>query len=54
MACTEWSERCGGSRVKASKDRVDYEFLEKSAKDVEMDELMETLQASGLGGGMGA
>lgn len=57
VACEDWSERCSDSRVKAPKGRKDFEFEKKSAKDIEMEELMETLQASGMGGmggGMGA
>lgn len=54
VACEEWSERCSGSRIKAPKGREDFAFEEKSAKDVEMDDLMEVLQASGMGGSMGA
>lgn len=48
VMCEDWSERCSGKRVKAPKDRQDFEFMEKSAKDFEMDDLMASLQ--GMGG----
>lgn len=53
VACEDWSERCRGKRVKAPKDRQDFEFAEKSAKDIEMEELMASLQSMGGMGGMG-
>ena len=40
--------------MKAPKDREDFTFQEKSEKDFEIEDMMETLQASGMGGGMGA
>ncbi|CAM9675972.1 unnamed protein product [Ectocarpus sp. 6 AP-2014] len=52
-ACGEWSDRCSGKkRVKAPKDRQDYEFEPKTAKDFEVAEAMERLQNSmgGMGG----
>eukprot|EP00752_Nemacystus_decipiens_P004119 g3768.t1 len=54
-ACGEWSDRCGGKRVKAPKGRQDHEFEEKSEKDFEVAEMLERLQNSmgGMGGGMG-
>lgn len=51
--CKDWSERCSGKRVKAPEDRQDFEFMEKSAKDIEMDDLMASLQGMGGMGGMG-
>lgn len=55
--CKEWSERCSGKRVKAPKGRTDYTFQEKTKKDFEMEDLMESLNGMpGMGGmgGMGA
>ena len=52
--CKEWSERCNGKRARASKDRKDYAFEEKSKKDFDMEELMESLGGMGGMGGMGA
>eukprot|EP00904_Undaria_pinnatifida_P010457 jgi/Undpi1/6541/HiC_scaffold_20.g09020.m1 len=51
QACGEWSGRCGKKRVKAPEDREDFYFQEKSEKDFELEDMMETLQ--GMGGGMG-
>ncbi|CAM9495667.1 unnamed protein product [Pylaiella littoralis] len=54
-ACGEWSDRCEGKRVKAPKDRKDFELEEKSAKDFAVAEMVEKLQSTmgGMGGGMG-
>lgn len=54
--CTKVAKRCPSSNTKASQAAVnarqDYPFTEISEKDLEMEQLMAKMQASGLGGGM--
>jgi hypothetical protein len=49
--CSEWSSRCSGKQPKV-KGRKDYAFTLMSEKEVQMEELMASMEEAGLGGSM--
>jgi len=50
--CTKMTKRCspGPKRMSPKRSRKDYPFLLISEKDLEMEQLMATMEASGVGG----
>lgn len=48
--CKEWSGRCSSKSKPINFDRTDLPFEEISAKDLEMEQLMATMKAAGMGG----
>ena len=50
-ACAEWSEQCGVKRKPLKKPRKkDYTFRQKTDEEIQMEELMASMEASGMGG----
>ena len=54
LACKKWTKRCGGKPIYLPADykRTDYPFKALTAKEVEIEKMMESMKASGLGGQM--
>jgi hypothetical protein len=53
QACKQWSTRCTKPVSVPSKyKRVDHPFTEMSEKDIEMEKVMASMKAQGLGGSM--
>ena len=52
--CSQWTSRCKPRRkaLSSSYKRVDEEFIAMSEKDIEMDRMMESMRAMGMGGSL--
>mmetsp|Transcript_73995 Transcript_73995/g.145227 ORF Transcript_73995/g.145227 Transcript_73995/m.145227 type:complete len:245 (+) Transcript_73995:29-763(+) len=54
IVCSQWTSRCRPRRkaLSSSYKRVDEEFIAMSEKDIEMDRMMESMRAMGMGGSL--